>query len=71
MGPVSFESLDGGDSRIDALAAATRLADAGIRVVQMDEPQADGPGRAGDGRFRLVVRSVDAARAREVLAAHR
>jgi len=68
VGPVSFESLDGGVSRVDALAAATRLADAGIRVVQLDEPQAAGSGRSDGGRFRIVVRSADAARAREVLA---
>ncbi|MDH4076039.1 MAG: DUF2007 domain-containing protein [Acidimicrobiia bacterium] len=70
MGPVSFESLDAGGSRADALAAAARLAEAGIRVVQMDEAPASRPGPSGDGRFRLVVRSADAARARNVLAAH-
>ncbi|MEZ5408981.1 MAG: DUF2007 domain-containing protein [Acidimicrobiales bacterium] len=72
MGPVSFESLDAGGSRADALAAAARLADAGIRVVQVDEtaPAALESGRSGEGRFRLIVRSADAARARDVLAAH-
>ncbi len=63
MGPVSFESLDGGATRAEALGAAARLADAGIPVAQMIEP-------AGLGRFRLVVPSADAARAREILSAH-
>lgn len=69
MGPVSFESLDGGTTRSEALAAAARLADAGVRVIQVAEAATSGPG-AGEARFRLVVRSVDAARAREILATH-
>ncbi len=60
MGPVSFESLEGGVSRADALRAAASLADAGIRVTQVIETP-------GGGGFRLVVRSADAARAREIL----
>ncbi len=62
MGPVAFESLDGGPSRADALRAAARLAEAGIRVAQVSEAA------SGSG-FRLVVRSADASRAREILAA--
>lgn len=69
MGPVSFESLDGGATRSEALIAAARLATAGIRVVHVAE--ADGSGSAEeDTGFRLVVRSVDAAHARQILAAH-
>ena len=63
MGPVSFESLDGGASRDDALRAAGSLAEAGIRVAQVIE------GSAGSG-FRLLVRSADATRAREILSTH-
>lgn len=69
MGPVSFETLDGGATRSEALTSATRLTDAGVVVVQVTEAEPGGPGAAG-ARFRLVVRSADAARAREILAAH-
>ncbi len=69
MGPVSFESLDGGATRSEALTSAARLTDAGVRVVQVTEAELSGPG-AGEARFRLVVRSADAVRAREILAAH-
>lgn len=60
MGPVSFQTLEGGASRADALRAAGRLADAGIPVAQMIEAPKG-------GGFRLVVRSADAARARDIL----
>ncbi len=66
MGPVSFESLDGGTTRSEALTAAARLADAGVRVMQVTEAALNGP-EPGEARFRLVVRSADAARAREIL----
>lgn len=69
MGPVSFESLDGGATRSEALASAARLAAAGVRVVQVAEAEISGTA-SGKAGFRLVVRSSDAARAREILAAH-
>ncbi|MEM8924303.1 MAG: hypothetical protein AAGD35_12445 [Actinomycetota bacterium] len=66
MGPVSFESLDVGGERPEALRAASVLRDAGIRVMAVrPEPSI----QHGGERFVVVVRSAEVARAREVLAA--
>jgi hypothetical protein len=64
VGPVSFESLDGGASRSDALRLARLLGDAGVRVasIVVDE-------QAGALRYRLVISSADSARARQVIGA--
>jgi hypothetical protein len=64
MGPVSFESLPAGRSRAEAIKAAELLANAGIRVLSLND---DGDQEAPT--FNLVVRSSDASRARQVLAA--
>jgi hypothetical protein len=62
MGPVSFETLDVGNTRAAALDAASQLGQAGIRVVSLS------PGGSGlDLRFQIMVRSDDAQRAREIL----
>ena len=62
MGPVSFEPIEAGSSRDDALVLAGRLTAAGIRVLSVTE-LADGRGP----RFRLLVPSADADRARALL----
>ena len=62
MGPVSFESLNGGTTREAALEAARQLGQAGIRVVNVS-----GEGSGNDSRFRIMVRSDDALRAKEIL----
>ncbi|MCP3992123.1 MAG: hypothetical protein GY724_23835 [Actinomycetia bacterium] len=62
MGPVSFESLDGGSTRDAALAVAKQLGEAGIRVTSVSQ---DGIG--DDARFRIMVRSTEAVRAKEIL----
>ncbi len=62
MGPVSFESLEGGSTRDGALAAANQLGEAGVRVMAVSQA-----GTGDNTRFRIVVRSTDAVRAREIL----
>jgi hypothetical protein len=62
VGPVSFESLDGGATRPEALQVAARLGKAGIKVVSVVAGDRDGA-----ERFRVVIRSADVARARQLL----
>ncbi|MEM7340318.1 MAG: hypothetical protein AAF467_16795 [Actinomycetota bacterium] len=63
MGPVSFEGLDAGTTRAEALRYAAVLRDAGIRVMSILEPDQDG------GPFRVLVRSAQVASAARVMAA--
>ena len=62
MGPVSFQSLDAGSTRAEAVAAAGRLTAVGIRVVRVAEGD-----QADEGRFQLIVGSADVTRARRAL----
>ena len=62
MGPVSFETLPGGDTRAAAVALAGHLSTAGIRVKAIRP--------AAGGGFDLIVGSGDAVRAREIAADH-
>lgn len=62
MGPVSFEPLDVGAGRDEAMVVARRLARAGIRVVSMTSSEtASGP------RWRLLIRSGDGPAAQRLL----
>lgn len=58
MGPVSFETIEGIGSRAEALEVAGRLAAGGVRVVSVVDTE---------GGYRLVVRSADLTRARELI----
>lgn len=61
MGPVSFERIEVGAERTDALAAAVKLKAAGVRV-DLIAPTTDG------APFVAMVRSHDAALAHAALA---
>ncbi|MEL7156105.1 MAG: hypothetical protein AAFN30_05840 [Actinomycetota bacterium] len=63
MGPVSFESLDAGADRAEAMTLAASLRAAGIRVIAVN----DESGAAG-ARFTVVIRSADLGRARRTMA---
>ncbi len=60
MGPVSFERLEVGTERAEALAAAVRLRAAGVRV-DLVAPTVDG------APFLAMIRSHDASVARAAL----
>lgn len=62
MGPVSFESIDGGSSRDEAMSRAATLRQVGVAITAVNEEQTEqGP------RFTIVIRSGDLDRALRAL----
>lgn len=64
LGPVSFEGLDAGSSRAQAMAMAASLRNAGIRIVAVNEETA-----GVTSQFTIVIGSADLDLARRTLAA--
>lgn len=62
MGPVSFEAIEVGVTRTEALSNAGRLKEAGLSVTLMEPDQ-----RREDGVYRVLVRSTELKRALAVL----